>query len=53
MNKLKILFYKIFDKNKYREVQWEIERVKYAINNPWVFDYNFGHKELLNKYLKF
>lgn len=28
----------------------ELARVEYAVKNPWVFQYNFGHKELLIKY---
>jgi hypothetical protein len=28
----------------------QIDRLEYAIANPWVFKYDFGHIELLRKY---
>jgi hypothetical protein len=28
----------------------EIERMEYALQNPWVFKYHFGHIELIRKY---
>jgi hypothetical protein len=30
--------------------KYEIERLEYALQNPWVFKYNFGHIELVRKF---
>jgi hypothetical protein len=32
--------------------QIERDRVEYALNNPWVLQYDFGHLELIKKYYK-
>ena len=32
------------------EEEFEIERAKYALDNIWVLQYNFGHIELIKKY---
>jgi hypothetical protein len=29
----------------------ENERIKYALEHPWVFNYNFGHLQLIEKRL--
>ncbi len=41
-----------------RESKWSYEkfdrsRVKYAQDNPWVMNYDFGHKELVEYWNRF
>ncbi len=28
----------------------DIDRIEYALENPWVLQYDFGHFELIKKY---
>jgi len=30
----------------------DLERIRYALLNPWVLQYDFGHIELLRKYIQ-
>lgn len=37
------------ENNEYWKEKFEYERMKYALENPWVLKYDFGHIEIIQK----
>lgn len=54
-NSSEVLIYGFYDteNSDYWREKWDRSRIQYAIDNPWVMQYDFGHKELIEKYLRY